>query len=231
MGPLSRVRVRALVLALLAVAIGFAVYAFTFRVEPGLYLELKLYRDGDDETFLLDRRDVVWCVFAEAVAPPTLEEDAVKLVWGCFRGRGAVRVPLDTLNPIAEGWVKVAKERKIDPPTFTFGLITRVVVGNASDGKVLYSATDSVALNPNDLLQTKAWKVELKLRKDGLLIESKARETLVTPKLAQPAATEAATEKHSTSTNRILQVRTRLYIQTRKCYIHAAQRILHGKQR
>jgi len=60
-----------LVLALLAVAIGFAVYAFAFRAEPGLYLELKLYRDGDDETFLLDRRDVVWWIVLRLRASKT----------------------------------------------------------------------------------------------------------------------------------------------------------------
>ena len=192
MGPLKRVRLRRiLLLVLLAVAVGLAVYVFALRPEPGLYLELKLLRDGVDESSLLDRGDVVWCVFAEAVAPPTSKEDAVKLVWGCFKGRGAVRIPYEALKPVAEGWERVCRDRGVDPSTFTFGLITRVVVGNASSGSVLYAATDSIPLNPATLLQARAWRVELKLRKGSPLIESETRETLVTPKLAQPAAAGA----------------------------------------
>lgn len=192
MGPLKRVRLRRiLLLVLLAVAVGSAVYVFALRPEPGLYLELRLLRDGVDESPLLDRGDVVWCVFAEAVAPPTFKDDTVKLVWNCFKGRGAVKIPHEALKPVAEGWDRVSRDRGIDPSTFTFGLIARVVVGNASSGNVLYAATDSIPLNPAMLLQARAWRVELKLRRGSLLIESETRETLVTPKLAQPAAAEA----------------------------------------
>jgi hypothetical protein len=91
-GPLKRVRLRDLALVLLAAAVGSAVYVFALRPVPGLYLELKLLRDDVDESSLLDRGDVVWCVFAEAVAPPTFKDDTVKLVWSCFKGRGAVKV-------------------------------------------------------------------------------------------------------------------------------------------
>jgi len=192
MSPSKRVRLRVLVLASLVVIAGSAVYVFALKPEPGLYLELKLVRGNVDESSLLDRSDVVWCVFAEAVAPPTHKEDTVKLVWSCFKGRGAVKVPYEALKPVAEGWDRVARGRGIDPSTFTFGLITRVVVGNASSGSVLYTATDSIPLNPAMLLQAKAWRIELKLRKGKLTIESEMRETLVTPKLAQPVATEAA---------------------------------------
>ena len=191
MGRLSGSRLRVLVLVLLAAAVGSAVYVFALKPEPGLYLELRLLRDDVDESSLLDRGDVVWCVFAEAVAPPTFKEDAVKLVWGCFKGRGAVKIPYEALKPVAEGWERVCRDRRMDPSTFTFGLIARVVVGNASNGNVLYTATDSIPLNPATLLQARAWRVELKLRKGSLLIESEARETLVAPKLAQPAAAEA----------------------------------------
>ncbi len=191
MGPLKRVRLRVLVLVLLAVAVGSAVYVLALKPEPGLYLELKLLRDDVDESSLLDRGDVVWCVFAEAVAPPTFKEDTVKLVWSCFKGRGAVKIPHEALKLVAEGWERVCRDRRMDPSTFTFGLITRVIVGNASSGSVLYAATDSIPLNPAKLLQARAWRVELKLRKGSLLIESEARETLVAPKLAQPAAAEA----------------------------------------
>ena len=191
MGRLSGARLRVLVLALLAVAVGSAVYVLALKPEPGLYLELRLLRDGVDESPLLDRGDVVWCVFAEAVAPPTFKDDTAKLVWSCFKGRGAVKIPYEALKPVAEDWDRVSRDRGIDPSTFTFGLITRVVVGNASSGNVLYAATDSIPLNPATLLQARAWRVELKLRRGSLLIESEARETLVAPKLAQPAAAEA----------------------------------------
>jgi len=190
-GRLSGARLRVLVLALLAVAVGSAVYVLALKPEPGLYLELRLLRDGVDESPLLDRGDVVWCVFAEAVAPPTFKDDTAKLVWSCFKGRGAVKIPYEALKPVAEDWDRVSRDRGIDPSTFTFGLITRVIVGNASNGNVLYTATDSIPLNPSNHLQARAWRVELKLRKGSLLIESEARETLVAPKLAQPAAAEA----------------------------------------
>lgn len=192
MGSLERVRARALVLALFAVIVGSVVYVFALKPEPGLYLELKLVRDGIDETSLLERSEVVWCVFAEAVAPPTLKEDAVKLVWSCFKGRGAVKVPLDALKPVAEGWDKVMRDRGVDPSTFTFGLIARVIVGNASSGEVLYTATDSVPLSPGMILQARAWKIELRLRKGRGVIQSEVREALATPKLARPVTAEAA---------------------------------------
>ncbi|MEM2617204.1 MAG: hypothetical protein QXL64_06730, partial [Thermofilaceae archaeon] len=121
-----------LLLTLVLVSLATTALALVaLKAPPGFYIELRL-RSPTDETGLLARRDVVWCLFIDAIAPASMGGDTVKLLYSCYRGRGAAYINHQQLQKIAEGWVNLVESRGGDPETLTTALIVRAYVGNAS---------------------------------------------------------------------------------------------------
>lgn len=180
---MPRLRVLIVPLSVLLLAVSIYALLILFRAEPGLYVELRLISVWD-ETLLMERRDVLWCLHIEAVAPPREGRDFVELLSGCYKGMGAAYVSHEKLRRVAEGWVEEMRSRGSDPEAFWTAFIVRAYVVNGA-GRLLYSGMNTFSYKPCDMLEPRALKLIVTLIKGHHAAQIESEPAHLRPRLAK----------------------------------------------
>ncbi|MCI4457460.1 MAG: hypothetical protein JHC19_05250 [Desulfurococcaceae archaeon] len=97
---------------------------FLTTLEPGLYITLRLYDVDRDKVFdassIIQHRDVIWRVKADAIAPFISENDFVNILNKCYRGSGAAFISYNKIKPVIDSWINAYTLRNADVKGITF---------------------------------------------------------------------------------------------------------------
>ncbi|AFH42959.1 hypothetical protein [Fervidicoccus fontis] len=187
-------------------------YALFLSPKPGLYFSPSLYsfesNMTNDISSLLDNKNVVWHIHVSAIAPFLSNNDFVDLLDSCYSGQGAAYIPYESFKPVVDSWLTVLKQRHLDPNYFTTSLIISVEVFNKTDGKILYSAFDTMKYRPIDFSFPKGVLVKLNIDGNGVSFDEKNLWILSLPiLLAEPENTNS-TFNGSKHTQPLSQIET-----------------------
>jgi len=129
-------------------------------IEPGIYLEFRLFRPVEDKyveetSILKTMSNVVLCIYIDIVAP----EHAVRVADGCYRGVPLIYVPYELVKPYIEKWVSLLTSWQVPTEVIykhEIGLIIRAFIINDTDGRILYDVHDSIPLTLGDFMKPQA---------------------------------------------------------------------------
>jgi len=146
-----------------------------YSPRPGISIALKLYDVVDkpmgsglrDVTNFLNLPSIAMFVDVEALTPPLPEfKMPIKIVQrALYKGVGDIYIPAEKLIKIAEGWIKVYKQRHANIESMFTGLILRIIIYDARTGKIFFDIYDSISYKPIDILRGKSIRYVLNVVK------------------------------------------------------------------